>query len=73
MTNTTEDTMQNWLKFENDTDEEPSHGANVITEDGETRIEWWHEAVGLVSTVNASSVRNAERWLTDRGFSNFTA
>ena len=65
--------MQIWFKFENDTDEEPSHTANVFTEDDGARIEWWNEAVGLVSTVNASSVRNAERWLTDRGFTDFTA
>lgn len=65
--------MQIWLKFDAPDDEEASHAANIITEDGETRIEWWNEAVGLVSTVNASSVRNAERWLTDRGYIDFTA
>ena len=65
--------MQTWLKFDNDTDEDPSHGAHIITEHGVTWIEWWNEAVGIVRTVHATSVQNAERWLTDRGFTNFTA
>lgn len=65
--------MQTWFKFDAYDDEEPSHTAIIITEDGETRIEWWHEDVGVVSTVSASSVRNAERWLTDRGFIDYTA
>lgn len=65
--------MQIWLKFDAPDDEEASHAANIITENGEVRIEWWNEAVGLVRTVQASSVRNAERWLTDRGYIDFTA
>lgn len=65
--------MQIWLKFDAPDDEEASHAANIFTEDDGARIEWWNEAVGIVSTVNASSVRNAERWLTDRGFADFTA
>lgn len=64
--------MQTWFKFDAPDDEEPSHTALVFTEDGETRIEWWNEDVGVVSTVDASSIRNAERWLTDRGFTDYT-
>ena len=65
--------MQIWLKFDDEHDEEASHAANIFTDGEGARIEWWNEAVGLVSTVNASSVRNAERWLTDRGYIDFTA
>ena len=65
--------MQIWLKFDAPDDEEASHAANIFTEGDEVWIEWWNEAVGLVSTVNASSVRNAERWLTDRGYIDYTA
>lgn len=65
--------MQTWLKFENDTDEEPTHTANIFSEDDEVRIEWWNEDVGVVSTVYAPSIQNAHRWLTDHGFTDFTA
>lgn len=65
--------MQIWFKFDAPDDEDPSHTANVFTEEDGARIEWWNEDVGVVSTVNASSVRNAERWLTDRGFIDYTA
>ena len=65
--------MQIWLRFANADDEEPTHAANIFTEEDGARIDWWNEAVGLVSTVNASSVQNAQRWLTDRGFTDFTA
>ena len=65
--------MQTWLKFKNDTDEEPTHTANIFPEDDGARIEWWNEAVGLVTTEYARSVQSAERWLTDHGFTDFTA
>lgn len=65
--------MQTWFKFENNTDEEPTHTALIFTGGDEVWIEWWNEDVGVVSTVDASSVQNAERWLTDRGFTDFTA
>ena len=65
--------MQTWLKFKNDTDEEPTHTANIFSEDDGVRIEWWNEDVGVVSTVYAPSIQNAERWLTDHGFTDFTA
>ena len=64
--------MQIWFKFDAPDDEEPSYTANVFTEDDGTRIEWWNEDVGYVYTVNASSIQNAERWLTDRGFIDYT-
>ena len=65
--------MQTWLKFDAPDDEEASHAALIFTEDGETRIEWWNEDVGIVRTVHATSVQNAERWLTDRGYTDYTA
>ena len=65
--------MQTWLKFDHRDDEEPSHTALIFPEDDVARIEWWNEDVGIVYTVHASSVQNAERWLTDRGFTDFTA
>ena len=65
--------MQIWLRFANADDEEPTHAANIYPEDDMARIEWWNEAVGIVYTVHASSVQNAQRWLTDRGFTDYTA
>lgn len=65
--------MQTWLKFDAPDDEEPTHGANIFPEGDEMRIEWWNEAVGIVTTVHASTIQNAERWLTDRGFTDYTA
>lgn len=65
--------MQIWFKFDAPDDEDPAYTANVFPEDDGARIEWWNEDVGYVYTVNARSIQNAERWLTDRGFSDFTA
>ena len=64
--------MQIWLKFENDTDEEPTHGAHVFQDDDGVRIVWWNEDVGLVFTVHRDTVKDAERWLIGAGYADFT-
>ena len=66
--------MQIWLKFDEEHDEEPSHAANIFTDDDDgARIEWWNEAVGLVTTVYKDTVADAEKWLEDAGYQDFTS
>lgn len=65
--------MQTWLKFDHRDDEEPSHTALIFTEDDGARIEWWNEAVGLVTTVYRDTVAEAEKWLEGAGYQDFTA
>lgn len=65
--------MQTWLKFDHRDDEEPSHSANIFPEDDGARIEWWNEAVGLVTTVYRDTVAEAEKWLEGAGYQDFTA
>lgn len=66
---------ETWLRFESDTDEEPSHEANVIpSPDGYGfLIETSHTAVGQVSTVHRDTLLGAHDYLTAEGFQDFTA
>ena len=65
--------MQTWLKFENDTDEEPTHTANVFTGRDEVRITLWNEGACQVTTVHKDTMTEAEQWLESAGFQDFTA
>lgn len=65
--------MQTWIKFENDTDEEPTHTANVFTGRGEVRITLWDEGAWQVTTVRKDTMSEAKQWLESEGFQNLTA
>ena len=68
-----EDNMQIWFKFDAPDDEEPSHTANIFTEDDGARVEWWNEDVGLVTTEHHPDTASAERALESSGYTDFTA
>lgn len=65
--------MQVWFKFDEDHNEEPSHTANIFTEDDGARVEWWNEDVGLVTTEHHPDTASAERALESSGYTDFTA
>lgn len=65
--------MQTWLKFENDTDEEPTRTAHVFTGRDEVRITLWDEGACQVTTVHKYTMDDAEQWLESEGFEDFTA
>lgn len=64
-----------WFKFDfPDDDEEPSHEANTF-DDGDDGyvVEWYHVAVGLVSSKRFGSLDAAHDWLTGMGFQDLTS
>lgn len=65
-----------WLKFDadDDDDEEPSHEANTY-DDGDDGyiVEWYHVAVGLVSSKRFGSLDAAYAWYETNGFQDFTS
>ena len=66
--------MQTWFKFDDEHDEEPSHTANVHPLDhGGALVEWWNEAVGLVTTIYHNTLADAEKRLSESGYQDFTA
>lgn len=65
--------MQIWFKFDEEHDEDPSHTANIFEDEDGARIEWWNEAVGLVTTEHHPDTASAERALESSGYTDFTA
>lgn len=62
-----------WLKFESETDEEPTHEANTFKTESGYRIEWYLDSVGLVTSVKFDTLGEAYAWYEREGFQNFTA
>lgn len=62
-----------WFQFDRDDDEEPRAEANTrMTETGYA-IDWYLNAVGLVTTVEFDTLADAYDWYEKEGFQNFTA
>jgi hypothetical protein len=63
-----------WLAFDEPNDEEASHEANTyLTDNGRYRVEWYSNAVGLVSRREFSTYDDAAEWLTNCGYQDFTS
>ena len=62
-----------WFLFDEEDDEEPSHEANIYLDDESVRVEWCNTSVGLVSTRYFDTYDGARQWLTDGGYTDFTA
>ena len=63
-----------WLKFENDTDEEPTFEANTFKDDdGDYVIEWSHTAVGQITAVYFNTLEEAHAWYEENGYQDFTS
>lgn len=62
-----------WFKFENPDDEETQYEANTYrNSDGTYRVEWYHTAVGQISSRTFQSYGDAVTWLELSGFQDFT-
>lgn len=65
-----------WLKFDAEDDEDPSHTATVTGDaDRGYQVDWWHEDVGLVVTVDTVflNLEDAHDWLESAGYADYTA
>ena len=69
-----------WLKWdaaqieEGDDDPLATYEANTFKNaDGTFRIEWYHNDVGQVTTVQVDTYEEARAWLEGQGFQDFTA
>ena len=63
-----------WLMFDSPEDEEASHEANTyyVPENDSYRVEWYHTAVGQVTTRGFSTYEAATAWLEGAGYQDFT-
>lgn len=69
-----ESTLDVWLKFEADDDEEAAYEANTFkSPDGTYRVEWSHTAVGQVSTRQFDTREAAAAWLQENDFQDFSS
>lgn len=62
-----------WLKFDNEGDEEAAYEANTYHDDGLIRAEWYHTAVGQVSSRTFATYETAAAWLESEGFRDFSS
>jgi hypothetical protein len=64
-----------WLRLdESDPDELAEAEANTyILEDGTFRVEWYLNAVGLVTPVHFDTYEEACIWYEENGYTNFTS
>ena len=63
-----------WLAFDSPEDEEASHEANIFfTPDGRFDVQWYNNAVGLVSHREFSTYAEAAKWLEDGGYQDFSS
>lgn len=63
-----------WLLFDHPEDEDPSHEANVTpTSDGRFTASWYHTAVGQVTSRTFDTRDEADRFLADAGYQDFTS
>lgn len=67
------DPLDVWLRFEHPDDEEAAYEANTFrTADGGYRIEWYHNAVGLVAKEDFDTLDEAYAWYERNGYQDFT-
>ena len=62
-----------WLAFDHEDDEEASHEANTYMTDTGYCVEWYNNAVGLVTHEEFDTLADAYDWLEANGYQNFTS
>ena len=65
--------MDIWLQFDAEDDEEARAEANTFREDGQFRIDWYLNAVGLVKSVYFDTYEEATTWYKREGFQDFSS
>ncbi len=57
-----------------DADDETDHEANIyFNADGTYRVEWYHTAVGLVTSRSFDTYPEARAWLEEGGYQDFSS
>jgi len=65
--------LEVWMKFDSDTDEEPTYEANTYQTPSGFVVEWYHIDVGQVSRVEFDTIEKAHEWYENQGYLDFTA
>lgn len=61
-----------WLRFDADADDEPAYEANTYRTDDGYRVEWYHTAVGQVSSRTFATLADAHTWYADNGYADYS-
>ena len=72
MTNTNDMTGDVWLSIP-EGEEESEYEANTYRDSGGIRVEWYHTAVGQVSSRWFATYSDASAWLSSEGFDDYTS
>ena len=62
-----------WLKFDSADDEESAYEANTFRTSDGYRVDWYHTAVGQISSQYFATWADARAWLSSQGFSDFSS
>ena len=65
--------MDVWLQFDSENDEEARAEANTFREDGQFRIDWYLNAVGLVKSEYFNTYEEVTAWYEREGFQDFSS
>lgn len=62
-----------WLKFDGPDDEDATLEANTYATADGFEVEWYHTAVGQVTSVPFETLEAARAWLTSQGFEDYSS
>lgn len=67
-----------WLRFDSPEDEEATYEANTYKDVDAGgveiyRVEWYHTAVGQVTTISFSTYEKARAWLEAAGYQDYSS
>ena len=62
-----------WLKFDSDEDDEPTYEANTYPTESGFRIDWYHEGVAQVMSVDFDTIEDVHAWYEAQGYSDFSS
>lgn len=70
-----EDALDVWLRFDSSADDEATYEANTYPNDDGTGyvVKWYHNFVGQVSEREFGSYWEAQNWLAENGYEDYTA
>lgn len=61
-----------WLRFDDPDEELATYEANTYRTERGYRVEWYHNAVGQVSSREFKTYAQACRWLVEHGYEDYT-
>lgn len=72
ISNTPDNAIDVWLRFDDDADEEATYEANTYPDGDGYRIEWYHNTVGLVTRVYCDTLNETHQWYANNGYEDYT-